>query len=160
MKSIYLALILSSVLAVPGQAKKVSTKLNAPTTSLQTKNDRHKIRGAEHIAQDKIAGKLTFMAYDKKTGSSKETFFIDNGSDTSLSGLELEISYYNSSGKMIHKRKVDISQYLPAKETRKVDISSWDTQKSYHYINSVPSAKGSTVYTVRFKVISLTVCNQ
>lgn len=104
----------------------------------------------------KIAGKINFMAYDKKTGASKETFFIDNGSDISLAGVEIEISYFNSSGHLIHKREAEIFQDLPSNETRKVDIVSWDTQKSYHYINSIPSPKGSTPYTVRFKVLSYT----
>ena len=137
-------------------ARKVTTKLNAPTNSLKKKAERHKSSTADKSAREKIAGKLNFMGYDKKTSAAKETFFVDNGSDISLSGLDLEISYFNSAGKLIHKRKVEINEYFPAKETRKVDIPSWDTQKSYHYVNSVPGGKGSVPYTVRFKVLSFT----
>lgn len=148
-----LVLVLSFTLYLPS-AGKVTTKVTAPTTSKKHKTEKLKIKTDTHTEMAKIAGKLTFMAYDKKTGAAKETFFIDNGSDTNLSGLELEISYFNSAGKLIHKRTVEISQPLPAKETRKVDIVSWDTQKSYHYVNSISSSKGSTPYTVRFKVLS------
>lgn len=137
-------------------ARKVTTKLNAPTNSLKKKAEKHKSSTTDKSAREKIAGKLNFMGYDKKTSAAKETFFVDNGSDISLSGLDLEISYFNSAGKLIHKRKVEINEYFPAKETRKVDIPSWDSQKSFHYVNSVPGGKGSISYTVKFKVISFT----
>ena len=135
-------------------SKKVTTKLAAPTGTLKEKADSKKVTKANKSELQETARNLKFIAYDKKTNSAKETFFIDNGSETSLSALELEISYFNQSGKQIHKRKVEINQLLPSKETRKVDITSWDTQKSFHYVNSVPSKKGSTPYTVRFRVLS------
>ena len=140
----------------PTLARKVATNLSAPSNTIKKKSARNKVLRSDKTGMERIAGKLNFIAYDKKTNASKETFFIDNGSDLSLSGLEIEISYFNKSGKQIHKRKVEISQLIPAKESRKVDIASWDTQKSFHYVNSTPSSKGSTPYTVRFRVLSYT----
>lgn len=138
----------------PSEAKKVSTRFTAPT--LEKNEAGYKLKTYPHHETEfeRVSEHLTFMAYDKKAGSDKETFFVDNGSRTGLTSLEVEISYFNSEGKLIHKREVEINQLFPPKETRKVDISSWDRQKSYHYINSVPSTKGSTPYTVRFKVLS------
>lgn len=147
---IFLSLVLTA------EAKKVTTKLTAPKTILAEKRKSHKTRPGEERNKESIAGKLTFMAYDKKSSASKETFFIDNGSNIPLSSLELEITYFTTNGKQIHKRMVEINQELPAKEARKVDIPSWDTQKSFHYINSVPGAKGSSPYTVKFRVLSYT----
>lgn len=139
---------------VPATAKKVSTRIKAPT--LNPEDMMQKIRTYPfHITEfERVNDQLTFMAYDKKASADKETFFVDNGSDATLTALEIEISYFNGSGKLIHKRSVEILQEFPARETRKVDIASWDKQKSFHYINSVPSTKGSTPYTVRFKVLS------
>lgn len=137
-------------------AKKVSTRLSAPSSSLTQRSSRHKVKSSNRSEMSKIKGKINFMAYDKKTGAAKETFFVDNGSDLNLSGIEVEITYLSSAGRQIHKRKVEINQDFPARETRKVDIPSWDAQKSFHYINSVPSPKGSTPYSVRFKVLSYT----
>lgn len=136
-------------------AKKISTRVNAPKEdSAANYAVKLKTYPYHETEFEKISGDLTFMAYDKKAGSDKETFFVDNGSDENLSAIEIEISYFNKEGKLIHKRTVEVKQDFPHKETRKVDISSWDKQKSYHYINSVPSTKGSTPYTVRFKVLS------
>lgn len=135
-------------------AKKVTTRLSAPAYNLKDQQAKFKISPRQKNDFDRVNGKLTFMAYDKRAAADKETFFVDNGSDTELSLLELEISYYSTSNKLIHRRVVEVAQNFPARETRKVDISSWDTQKSFHYINSVPSKKGSTPYTVKFKVLS------
>ena len=159
LKTVIICLLAVSPLSIscPANARKVTTKVSAPAAAGKKEKKQKLFRSGNHAEMAGIAGKLNFMAYDKKTGASKETFFIDNGSDKSLKGIELEISYFNSKGKLIHRRTVEISQPIPAKETRKVDIASWDTQKSYHYINSVPSQKGSTPYTVRFKVLSCSV---
>lgn len=135
-------------------AKKVTSKLTAPTTSLKDRAKKQKRSTKDSSNREKIAGKLNFVGYDKKTGSAKETFFVDNGTDINISSFELEISYYNSAGKQIHKRKVEINQVIPAGESRMVDIPSWDTQKSFHYVKSTASSKGSTPYTVRFRVLS------
>lgn len=149
------AFILATGLATSSlEARKVTTRLKAPTTTKEQRRESRKVTSRNAEEFDTVRKSLTFVGYDKKTSSAKETFFVDNSSNTSLSSLELEISYYNSSGRLIHKRKVEIKENFPAKETRKVDIPSWDTQKSYHYEKSVPSAKGSTPYTVKFKVIS------
>lgn len=152
-------LVVTSILALTGgialmaDAKKISTKISAPKDSSSYS---YKFRTYPHqkTEYEKVNDCLTFMAYDKKAGASQETFFVDNGSEISLAGIELEISYYTTQGKLIHKRAVEISQEFPAKETRKVDIATWDKQKSYYYINSVPSTKGSTPYTVSFRVLS------
>lgn len=135
-------------------AKKVTTRFKAPASDWKDSNIKLKTYPYHKSEFEKVSDNLTFMAYDKKASSDKETFFVDNGSSVVLEALEVEISYYNANGKLIHRREVEINQQFPAKETRKVDIASWDKQKSFHYVNSVPSTKGSTPYTVRFRVLS------
>ena len=150
-------LLVAGILCMPlsgmTEAKRISTKIKAPASSYR---DTIKLKTYPHHESEfeKVNDHLAFMAYDKKGSASKETFFVDNGSNENLSAIEIEISYYNSAGKQSHRRTVEINQDFPAKETRKVDIPSWDTQKSYHYINSLPSQKGSTPYTVKFRVLS------
>lgn len=135
-------------------AKKVTTKLRVPKQELNEPKEKQCIYPKNEKEFRKVVDHLTFMGYDKKTSASKETFFVDNGSDENISSIEIEISYFNKEGKLIHKRTVDLEQEFPSKETRKVDIQSWDSQKSFHYINSVSSPKGSTPYTVKFRVLS------
>lgn len=135
-------------------ARRVKQKLSAPASAKKHVDTRLRTYPHQKADFQPIADKITFMAYDKKASSDKETFFLDNGSKSNLNGIEIEITYLTTSGKQIHKRNADINQYFPANETSKVDIKSWDTQHSYHYINSVPSTKGSTPYKVSFRILS------
>lgn len=155
-KSIIAVSLACAALAQPINVfpKKVTTKLKPPAATKTNKKKESKTYTYLEEPDNRVSRKITFMGYDKKTGSTKETFFLDNGSDIPLKAIEIEISYFSTSGKLIHKRKVELNQEFPALETRKVDITSWDTQRSYHYINSVPPGKGSTPYTVKFKIIS------
>lgn len=154
--SLAAVIILGSISITPGDvlAKNVTIKITPPKNEDVNDATRLKTYPYHETEFERVNEKLTFMAYDKKTSASKETFFVDNGSDVSLTMIEIEISYVNEAGKVIHRRVVELSEEFPAKETRRVDIPTWDTQKSFHYVNSVPSKKGSTPYTVRFKVLS------
>lgn len=138
----------------PAAARKVSTKLKAPSRQAKAEEENSRIYPSNKEEFEEVANSLAFTAYDKKASSAKETFFVSNQSECPLSSIELEITYLSSSGRQIHKRKVELREPFPAKEMKKVDISSWDTQKSFHYVNSAPSAKGSTPYTVRFRLVS------
>lgn len=152
---IIFALILT-ITPVALSAKKVSTKVKAPATKNGVIESRLKTYPYQISEFEEVTNKLTFMAYDKRAGADRETFFLDNGSKVDLKAIEIEITYFNSAGKQIHKRNVEIEQSFPSNETRRIDIKTWDSQKSYHYINSVPSAKGSSPYTVKFRILSFT----
>lgn len=153
---ILLSLMMVSAINAEVSAKRITTRLSAPKFTSASRQHTHKEPLTHGYEFEQISRKLTFMAYDKRAAADKETFFVDNGSDTDLSAIEIEISYFNSAGKLIHKREVEIRQDFPANESRKADIPTWDIQKSFHYINSVPSRKGSSPYTVRFKILSVT----
>lgn len=160
-------LLLSLPTCQLSEARKVSTKLSAP------KADSYKEKETEVnallsqfsnnltvLTEDStefagIARGISFIAYDKKTSASKETFFVENGTDESIDEIAVRINYYNTSGKLIHSNDEVIKGVFPAGETRKVDIKSWDTQKSFHYIHSTPSKKGSTPYTVSIRVLAV-----
>lgn len=152
--SLAAALCVVALIPAAALAKRISTRIKAPATDTTEFRARLKTYPYHATEFERVSDAVTFMAYDKKASADRETFFVDNGSSVAISSLEVEISYYNTSGKLIHKRTVEINQTFPPKETRKVDISSWDRQKSFHYVNSVPSTKGSSPYTVRFKVLS------
>lgn len=151
-KVIIASLFVLTATGISTDARKITTRLKAPVSTKTAIAEKGK-RTASHKGFKKVSDALTFMAYDKRGSADKETFFIDNGSDVDLRTIEIEITYYNEAGRQIDRRTVDITGEFPAKETRKVDIPSWDKQKSFHYINSLPS-KSSIPYTVRFKVIS------
>lgn len=141
--------------AAESGAKKTTIRLKAPKEKVNTVKQNHRKTAKDKEEFTEIARLLTFTGYDKKTGASNETFFINNGSDKTLKSIELEITYQGTNGKQLHKRKVEIDQTVPAGETRKIDIQSWDKQKHFHYAKSDAGKNGSAPYTVRFKILSI-----
>lgn len=137
-------------------AKKITTRLNVPKVVKPT--DKSSIFTAECGEEfDNVAHNVIFFGYDKKASATKESFLIKNESASDIFSIEIEISYFTTTGNLIHKRTAEVKTAVPSGETRIVDIPSWDTQKSYHYIYSTPSQKGSTPYTVRFHIISFSL---
>ena len=151
------ALIFLSGTSLSSFSKKTTIKLKPPKE--QTSPEKKKF---QKTAQDKedfteIARHIFFTGYDKKGGSSYESFFVSNDSETPITALELEISYFTEQGKLLHRRKVELKETIPAKETREIDIPSWDKQKNFHYVKSQSGKNGSAPYTVRFKILSFIV---
>ena len=93
---------------------------------------------------------ILFRGFDKTQNNSKESFFITNKTDRTLTGVSLYIDYRTPDGRQLHKRFIRLRCKIPAGETRKVDIKSWDTQHSFYYIKSVRSKKqkGNPFYVV------------
>lgn len=160
-----ISLLMVSGLCCSSDAKKVTSKLSAPKEETQKKTTKNDKSGSSLqpdivLTPDSaefadIAKKVNFLAYDKKASSAKETFFVDNNSSDDIICLDIEISYYTNSGKLIHKREETLTEIFPSGESRKVDIASWDTQKSFHYHKSTPSKKGSTPYSVKIRVLRI-----
>lgn len=91
-----------------------------------------------------------FSGYDKPLKSSKETFFITNRTDRTMSGVTLYIDYRTPDGRQLDKRFVRLSCLIPAGETRSVDIDSWDKNKNFYYYKGTVPAKGGNPYAVIF----------
>ena len=97
---------------------------------------------------------VIFTGFDKNQSSSKESFFIINNTDRELTGVTLYIDYRTPDGRQLHKQFLKLSCSIPPGETRKADIPSWDTQRSFYYHKSQPSRKGGNPFTVRFDPIA------
>lgn len=92
---------------------------------------------------------VSFSGYDKTVSSSKESFLITNHNAEAIEAIEVKITYLDMKGRMLHSREVRVSCYVPAGETRKADISSWDTQRTYYYHLGPAPKKVATPYKVK-----------
>ncbi len=101
---------------------------------------------------------LTFTGYDKKANSAYESFFITNGSQTdTICEIQLELEYLTTDGRSFHKRSATVKTELPPGQTRKADIKSWDTQKSFYYYKSQRPKSSATPFKVIFRITSLSL---
>lgn len=100
-------------------------------------------------------GQVTYSGYDKTAGSNRESFFITNGTDRMLAGVSLYIDYLSMDSVQMHRRFVHIPTSIPSGETRRVDIRSWDRQKTLYYHLSPRPRKKATPYDVSFIPIAI-----
>lgn len=140
--------------------KKVTVKLKAPEVKAHAEEDKMS-KGSFMVAsqcEDCNKGytleQVDFFGFDKKLTSSKETFFITNHTDRELRGITLYITYLTPTGQMLDKRFVRLSCRIPAGETRKADIDSFDTQKSFYYIKSDTPKRRAAVFDVEFDLVA------
>ncbi|MDE6359927.1 MAG: FxLYD domain-containing protein [Muribaculaceae bacterium] len=94
-------------------------------------------------------GAVRFCGYEKTIRASKETLFIENKTDSAISSISLTIEYIDNTGRQIHRRSLRQTTDIPPHQTRRYDIRSWDTQKTYYYKNGEQPRKSATPYDIR-----------
>lgn len=100
---------------------------------------------------------VTLAGYDKPLRSRRESFFATNpDSVRTVCHLWLTATYYDLSGRMLHRRNVAVDCMLPPGQTRRLEIPSWDSQRSFYYYLSEPPVRASGVpYKVTMGIDSL-----
>ena len=109
---------------------------------------------------DSIRPAVRFYGFDKTITSTQESFFISNGLDNTIKNLELVITYTDMKGRQLHKRTVSLECEIPSGETKRADIKSWDTQKSFYYHKSLKPKRQATPFDVRIQLTSLILKHQ
>ena len=100
---------------------------------------------------------ISFAGYDKEASSSIESFLIINDSPVTLTGTTVRIIYKDMKQRMLHSRDYDIKCLIPSKQTRKIDIPTWDKQKTYYYYLGNKPKKIATPYNVSIVPVSYTL---
>lgn len=156
-------LILCLVVAPLAEAKKTGYRI--PTASVTESKPRQGVDSEFAAGSFMVASQCTdcnngyrldqisFSGFDKPATSRHESFFITNNTDRVMTGVSLYIEYITPEGRMLTKKFMKLSCHIPAGETRAVQISTWDTNSSFHYVGS-RSRKGSNPFTVIFDPIA------
>ncbi len=100
---------------------------------------------------------IKFAGYDKALTSAKESFHTINETPYDIMGMTLRIVYKDMKGRMLHSREVTIEKKIPHDETRKIDIPSWDSQKSFYYYMSNKPKRVAAPYKVTITPLSLII---
>ncbi len=99
-------------------------------------------------------GMIRLSGYDKPLRSTKESIFVTNASRRTLRFIDLEITYFDESGRQMHKRNIKLSVNIPGGETRQLTFPSWDKQRNLYYVRSgKPRISDGTPYSISAKVI-------
>lgn len=143
------------------QAEKTTLKLQIDNKAKSDTEDSSMTRGSFMVASEcptcnngyKL-DQITFSGFDKPQSSNKETFFITNNTDRTMSGVTLYIEYLMPDGRQLHKRFVKLACNIPPGETRATELNSWDKQKSFYFEKSTASKRAGTPFTVRFDPVA------
>lgn len=101
---------------------------------------------------------LTAAGYSKPQGSDVETVFMTNSDTCAVYGCYVSVTYTTMDGRMLHRRNVELPDYIPAGETRLISFRSWDPQHDfYFYLNESPRQDNKMPYRVAITVDSARV---
>lgn len=152
-----LATLAAALFPLQIEARKIRTKLPAA-----------KSLSAERVADGKVTANrdttstwrsiekaIRFYGFDKTVSSGVESFFIINGLDSTLTKIGVDILYLDMKGRELHRRECLIDCTVPARETRRVDVKTWDTQKSFYYHKSAKPKRQATPFDVKIELTSL-----
>ncbi|MCI9054986.1 MAG: hypothetical protein HFJ87_07595 [Muribaculaceae bacterium] len=97
---------------------------------------------------------LAVAGFEKPLRAVRESMFITNKSSVAVEGLELEITYLDMKGRMLHKVTRKITVDLPSGETRRVEVPAFDRQGLFYYkLSPVPArATQATPFDVKVKI--------
>jgi hypothetical protein len=126
-----------------GSATSVDDDITYTTGSFMVASECDDCNSGYHLSQ------INFSGYDKPASSDIETFFVTNNTDSEMTAFSFYIEYLATDDRQFHKRFLKLDCDIPAHETRKFDVKSWDKQHSFHYIDSNDSRKKTTTYKVR-----------
>ncbi len=104
------------------------------------------------------SGKIVIAGFDKPLRSSRETFFVTNHYERTVSSLMVTFAYYDMNNRQLHSSTHTITCYIPAGETRQLSVKAWDTQQSFYYYQSVkPKRNPATPFSVKHNILNLTL---
>lgn len=101
---------------------------------------------------------VRMTGFDKRADSRSESFFVTNTTDRELVSFRFTVAYYTLDGRQLHWREEEMDCSIPPGETRKFDIKSFDTQKSFYYHKSVaPKRRKATPFKVALGIVCISL---
>ena len=105
------------------------------------------------IASD--SANIVFSGYEKTLRATKESFFVNNRTDSLIDRLIIAITYKDMTGRELDRRTAEIDIILDPGTTRRIDIPAWDKQKVfYYYLSPAPRSGHATPYKVSISTVA------
>lgn len=153
-KTIIIAILSLIISGFAVDGKKTTIKLKTPVEKTSKGATKYESISREEGDTSAWAGdSVIFTGYDKKATANRESVFVINRTGRNIIMLRAILTYFDMKGRLLHKRQETIYSKIPAGETRKIDISTWDTQKSFYYISSGAPRRQATPYTVKITLL-------
>ncbi len=94
---------------------------------------------------------IRFYGYEKTLRATKETLFLQNNAPREAAEVRFTILYLDSAGREIHRRRIVRRVAVPSGKTVRLDLPSWDTQKTFYYSGGPRPRVSATPYSVKIR---------
>lgn len=112
------------------------------------------------ILADQISDNaITFSGFEKTLRATRESVFVTNSLNDTVSSLKFDIEYSDVEGNQLHRLTRSVNQIIPPGETRQLSFRTWDSQHAFYYEMSPPGrgALRATPFRVKIQLQSLTL---
>ncbi|MDE6300781.1 MAG: FxLYD domain-containing protein [Muribaculaceae bacterium] len=92
------------------------------------------------------ADSVSLAGFEKPLRSVRESLFVTNSTSRPVTGVTIELSYYDMHGNLMHRAVREVTVTLPAGETRRVEFPAFDRQQLFYYHRS-PLPRGASQAT-------------
>ncbi len=96
---------------------------------------------------------IDMLGFDKRLGDTKESFLLRNNTPYHLSRVVIKLTYRTPEDQMINYRTQVVECDLLPHSTRRCEIPSFDTAKSYYHVDSPPARSSGRPFKVSFRLL-------
>lgn len=98
---------------------------------------------------------VSVAGFEKTLRSNRESMYFTNNTARTVAGMQIEITYLDMEGRMLHKTTHTTSTEIPSGETRLIDFPSFDRQGLYYYHLSPlpPRASRATPFRAKVRIL-------
>lgn len=101
---------------------------------------------------------VRLSGFDKTVRSRTESFFATNALADSADIIELWVTldYRDTHGRQLHKADHKVKCHIPAGQTRRLSVPSFDRQGTFYYhLSPAPRSSATTPFSVRAEVTGI-----
>lgn len=123
-----------SAAAVPAQNMRRSTPPKARRAVVNTPAERFVVEYDTVAAPP--ADSIAVDGFEKPLRSMRESMTIHNNTSRAVEAVELDMVYTDTGGRMIHRARHTVSAAVPAGESRRIDVPTFDSSATFYYRHS------------------------
>lgn len=102
---------------------------------------------------------VRISGFEKQLRATRETMFVTNRTQRPLEWLEIEVSYLDMKGRMLHKATHSLTVDIPPGESRLIDIPTFDRQNLFYYHRTGVSRRALQATPFKVAVEVLRICH-
>lgn len=140
MHSITHKLLVTLILAAIGTAATTAQNMRRSTPSKPRRTASHPKPQQIVVEYDTVASpavdSIAIADFEKPLRSMRESMTVHNHTSRQIVDVELDMVYTDMNRRMIHRARHTVNAMIPAGESRRIDVPTFDSSASFYYRKS------------------------